>query len=131
MIQVTIDTQQDYTQFIVSGEVSIDDLIDAVKTYYSSDPTRLLLWSFPDVQRGGFTPADIDRLISLVALYSEKRPGGKTALVASGDYAYGLSRMHAAKAEVRKIPVEYFVSRQIEKALDWLGVKHTSLLADK
>ena len=122
MIRVSIDPSQNLTLFTVSGEISADELIAEVKKFYSTKPTTLAMWDLLDAKGETFTPGDVDRIISVISKYRAARKGGRTALVASSDYTYGMSRIHKAKAEMLKIDVEYYVTRSIDDALRWLGV---------
>ncbi len=122
MIRISKDHSQDMTLFTVTGETTVEEIIDAVTSFYSSEPTRLLLLNFLEAKGSSFTPDDIDKIISIVSRYAYKRKGGKTALVAASDHVYGMSRMFKAKSEVKKIQLEVHVTRTMEEALHWLDV---------
>lgn len=122
MIRVKKDYSQNLTLFTVSGDVSVEEMITEVENFFSSQPTKLAMWDLLDVRGDGFAPSDVDKIISVIGKYRAARKDGKTALVASSDYAYGLSRMHKAKAEMYKLDIDYYVTRNLDDALKWLGV---------
>ncbi len=51
---------------------------------------------------------------------TQKRLGGKTALVGKFDVDFGLARQYGAYAEMEQLPVEYQIFRNIEEAMKWL-----------
>ncbi len=122
MIRISKDCSQDFTMFTGTGDVTVEEMVEAVVTFYTSEPTKLALWNFLEARGLSFSPDDIDRVISIISKYCDQRKGGRSAIVASSDYVYGMARMYKAKSEVRKIHIEYHVTRSVEEASRWLGV---------
>ena len=109
------------TVFTATGPVSVEDVVDAITSFYENGKTLDSLWDLRDAQLKDF-PTDGARKISQVASqYKQERAGGKTAIVAPRDVDYGISRMH--QAYMADFPWEFEVFRSIDDACGWLGVE--------
>lgn len=98
----------------------MDDIVDSITSFYENGKTNNSLWDLRDAVVTNF-PSEGPRQISQVAaLYKQQRAGGKTAIVASRDVVYGISRMH--QAYMADFPWELKVFRSIKDACSWLGV---------
>ena len=120
-VKSKVDTAMDLTTFTLNGVTSADDLMDTLKSFFDGKPTAKVLWDLREAEfEKGMTNEDLEKL----AKYSRRRQPpsarGKTAIVASSDLAYGLSRTFGAFAEIEgvKNPVEVF--RSMDKAVKWL-----------
>ncbi len=122
MIRVSKDYSQNFTMFIGTGDISVEEVVDSVVTFYTSEPTKMALWNLLEARGDTFTPEDIDSVVYVIRKHCGSRKDGKSVIVASSDYVYGMARMYKATSEVRKIHVEYHVTRSVDEGLRWLGV---------
>lgn len=97
-------------------------MIEVIEKLYSTEPTRFVIWDLTKANGNYFKSEDIDRVIEAATKHSSKRIGGKTVLVASSVFAYGMSRMYQSKAEHSQINIAYHVTHTMEEALTWLGI---------
>ncbi len=123
MISITKDRSKDLTRLTVTEEFVPSEMIDATEKFYATEPTQLAMWNLLEAKGNSFTSEDIDRILVVIRKYADKRIGGKTVLVVSSDYAYGMSRIHEAKAENTGIKIDYHVTRSVSRALKWLGIE--------
>ena len=122
MITISKDLSKNLTVFTATGEILADDMIEVIEKLYSTEPTRFIIWDLAEADGTYFKSEDIDRVIDVVSKYSHKRVGGKTILVASSVFAYGMSRMYQSKVEHNQMKIDYHVTRTMEEALGLLGI---------
>ena len=108
--------------FTATGEIVANDMIEVIDKLYSTEPTRFVIWDLTEASGTYFKSEDIDSITEVVSKYSERRIGGKTVLVASSVFAYGMSRMYQTKAELNQVNIDYHVTHTMEEALEWLGL---------
>ena len=96
--QRTDDTKQ-LAIHTCSGKISAEDLIDAIKSLYEKDPTPNHLWDMREADLTRLTSEDVKRIALFAKNYAPARVGGKTAVVAPQDIAFGLSRMFGVFVE--------------------------------
>ena len=89
-IETDIDFQKDLTIHTVSGEITARELIEKIESYYSGRVTRLLLWDFSEASFGKIKADEVAKIAKLTKKYSQRRKGGKTALIFMSDVGYGL-----------------------------------------
>ncbi len=63
---------------------------------------------------------DLERIADYAMLHSEKRAGGKSAIIVSRDLEYGLSRVLDTLSDIRKVTVQLEIFRSVEEANQWL-----------
>ncbi|NNF98619.1 MAG: hypothetical protein HKM93_04520 [Desulfobacteraceae bacterium] len=122
MISTSYDVSKALTVFKATGEITVQEIIQAIETFYAETPTKLTLWDLRHAENNTVSSEDIDRIIEIIRRHSDEREGGKSALVVSRDFAFGMSRMHIAKTEISKINISYYVTRSIPEAMEWLGL---------
>lgn len=106
----------------VSGTVTVADLVAKLKELYSSptfEPDMNVLWDLRDARIESAKSPEIDDLSLFVAGHWATSGKSKAALVVSGDFEYGLSRMYEVFLE-SKSPNDVMVFRNIEKAMAWV-----------
>jgi hypothetical protein len=122
-ITFEIDRQRDFTMFKGHGKLSVDDFLQTFQAYSRAGPTKLELYDFLEVDKSTLTGEEIRTLAMMGASKSTERiPGSKTALVASSNADYGLSRMYQLLGEFEGVPWDVEVCRTIEDAYTWLGL---------
>ena len=68
------------------------------------------------------TTGEIEDFADYARHLSLARKGGKTALVFSGVFEFGIGRMFEAYLEIGSLSFEINCFRSLEAAFDWLGV---------
>ena len=123
MIDIHIDHLNDLTVKTVIGRFSADEMLDVIESFYTTQPTKNVIWDFILADGTQISPKDIEIINQTISKYSHKRIGGKTALVVSRDYGFGMSRMHKASAESHGINIKYYITQDMEDAKNWMGFK--------
>jgi hypothetical protein len=122
LIRISKDLSKELTLFTGTNELVANDMIEVIEKLYSTEPTKFVIWDLTEANGNSFTTEDLDRIIEVAGKYSHKRIGGKTVIVASSVFVYGMSRMYQAKAEHSQVKIDYHVTRTMEEALEWLGI---------
>lgn len=127
----TIETRllgtHDLTLRIARGPLTAEEILAALRSYYSGPVTSLLLWDARDADLSALTGQDIRSIVDTVSGYLDPRAGGKTALVFTSDLGFGLGRMFDAYLESALTKVENRSFRSLPEALAWLGVPPDAL----
>ncbi|MBN2426467.1 MAG: hypothetical protein JXR46_06285 [Calditrichaceae bacterium] len=123
MIDISKDHKKDLTILTVKGELTAPKMIQAIEEFYKKGPTKYALWNLLKAKGASFTTYDIENIIAVILRHENQRKNGKTVLVVSRDYEYGMSRIHIAKAELRHLSIKYHVTRSMDEAMEWLGVR--------
>jgi hypothetical protein len=118
-----IDRDADLTVRTVTGDVTARQLLDALATSRHGEPTRFVLWDFREAQLERLTASEVRGLAQATERYAAGRAGGKTALVFSSDFAYGLGRLFDQTRNVSGAPVDYMSFRDQAAALAWLAAE--------
>ena len=117
-IETLIDYQLDLTVHTVSGNLTSQELLDKLETYYQGRPTQLILWDFMNATWSGITADELQELMRKAKKYSRK--GGKTALVFSADIDFGIGRMVETYGELERYDYEFSSFRDMRDAEKWL-----------
>jgi uncharacterized protein YbgA (DUF1722 family) len=105
----------------VEGSLTFDEQITTLQEFYSADPTANVLWDFRGHKGNRISSEEVQKIISLVKSYGNKRPKGKTALVSNKDLDFGLSRVSEAYANIENLPWEIRSFRSMDEALKWIN----------
>jgi hypothetical protein len=119
-IVINIDKDRDLTQFTVMGEATLDELLTALKQIWEEEPTLFELWDFRAASGVRVSDEETGAIMEYIKNHSEKRSGGKTAFVATGELEYGMSRMAEAQVVIEGFPFQVKTFRSIEAAMAWL-----------
>ena len=117
-----IDREKDLTVISFAGEITGHEIIAEMEEYYSGRTTTMVIWEFSRVKGPGLSTEELQAVAAAGRKYSEVRRGGKSAIVASEDLMYGLSRMYEAFTEMDGHPVKNKVFRSMEEARQWLEI---------
>jgi hypothetical protein len=120
-IVTTVDRDRDLTLRTVQGEVTAQELLAALASYYAGEPTKNILWDFSEAALERLTASEVRMIAQETERYTAGRAGGKTALVFSSTFAYGLGRMFELSRDGRSAPVDYGSFRDRASALAWIG----------
>ncbi len=121
-IETTYDYDRDLTIQKVIGKPTIEEGIKKVEAYYAGKVTKYILWDFTEADSSVITNNDLRNIIKILKKYGDLRRGGKTALVFSRLFDFGLGRMFEAFAQMGAMPFEFRSFRNMEKALEWLEI---------
>ena len=119
-IQKRVDAKNDLTIYTVTGKVSGNEVQDAIREFYEGNITLKVLWDQSKSDVSGITSSDVQKIANLQRKHADLRLGGKTAIAAPEEVAFGLSRMYELLTELRELPFETRALRTREEAYEWL-----------
>lgn len=112
----------------IIGEVTADELMNALRQFYTGHITKNVVWDLTNGSAGKLMPINIEHIAELVLQHAHVRIGGKAAIVAPNDLNYGMSRMFNTYAELGSIPFETQIFRTLSEAGLWMGVDALSAI---
>ncbi len=119
-IVIKTEPENDLTIFKVIGKVEKIDIKDAICDFYESSVTANVLWDLSKSDLSEIKSSDVKRIADLSIVYADKRPFGKTAIVSSDDFIFGLSRMYELNKDENNLPFKTRTFHDIDKAYKWL-----------
>ena len=120
-IRVHQDSVLDLTVFTADGMIGADDVATAVETFYRNSVTLNVLWDLSGADVSRIEGSDIERIVSMSVPYGQTRVGGKTAVVATEDLTFGLSRVYEMLKDAEQLPFQTGVFRSMDEARAWLS----------
>lgn len=115
-----IDTKNDLTVFTVTGKVPAGEIIAAIRDFFEAAVTSNVCWDFSESDLSEIKTPDVKLIADLSSKYTYKRPSGKTAIVGTDDFTYGLLRMYEIIKDCSELPILTQAFRSIEEAYEWL-----------
>jgi hypothetical protein len=118
-ITSTTDPSRDLTTLTATGKITLEEVIEVVKTFKYDPPAINIVWdyskAYPD---DPFDATDMDRIAALATtnLNLREQPNGKTAFVAASDFIFGLARMYTTYLELQGPSHEIQVFRSLDEA---------------
>jgi len=88
-ISKLVDHQANLTVYIVSGEVSSEDIKTEIQRFYKGNITKDVLCDLSECDVSKVTFKDVQNLAYIPRKHYKTRTGGKTAIVADRDITYG------------------------------------------
>jgi hypothetical protein len=123
-ITLQTDESKQLTRFTVVGEVYFNELIKAVESFLKGQPTHDVLWDFREaVPKGLFRLAEVSKMAKFAKDHGESRGSGKTALVASSSFSFGLISLYERITQIEGHPQTVKAFRSMDQAITWLGIK--------
>jgi hypothetical protein len=119
-ITTSVDNDKQLTTHTVIGEVSFEEGMTTLKQFWEDRPTMNVLWDYRKGSLSRVPAVDLEVMVDYVTVHSEKRAGGKTAIVVSRDLESRLSRVLDTLRDIRRVPFQLQVFRSMEKANQWL-----------
>lgn len=117
------DRSKDLTTNICTGQISVDEILTALKKYFSGEVIKDALWDFAEASMD-MRQAQIDRLIIYLRRVPpeelEKRRGGRVAIIAPKEYVFGVMEQFKGWSAVEDAPFEFQMFHDAKKALAWL-----------
>jgi len=119
----TIDYSKNLTSFIITGEISIQELADMLDQYLKSGSTRLRLFDISEGILKGLSSVQSDQIIDWINMNDDKRPiGSKTAFIVSRDADPEASRFFHLLTEIKGKTWEARMFHSLENAYEWLNI---------
>ena len=119
-IQKNVDEQNALTIYTVTGKITGSEVQDVIREFYEGNTTPNVLWDLTQCDVSGITSSDVQRIASFQRKQADSRLGGKTAIAASEEVAFGLARMYELLTELRELPFATRTFRTPEEAKEWL-----------
>jgi hypothetical protein len=123
-ITLQVDRTKNLTICTLTGELTLDKIYHSIKSYWEArELTMNALWDTRDTQLANLKSSEVERVTSFIRQFRprfEERKGGKTAVVASSDLQYGLSRIVGTLYEIENFPTQLKVFRTMDEAKGWL-----------
>jgi len=122
MAQIDIRTEidRDLTFIVICGKVTAPELIDALKRFYDADITSKVLWDFSNCDVTALVTGDLSMLVNVAKRYAFLRPNGKSAFIASDEFAMGIGSMYSSLSGLKFHPISNGIFRSMDEALAWL-----------
>jgi len=120
-IKVHQDSERELTVFTAEGMIRADDVATAIETFYRNAVTLNVLWDISGADVSRIEASDIEKIVHLSVAHGETRVGGKTAVVATEDLTFGLSRVYETLKEAEQLPFQTSVFRSLDDAYAWLS----------
>ena len=120
MIETTVDEKQNLTIHKCSGDLTEQEILDTVHSFYGGDPTLLTLWDFSNASVDNISSETVRNIFTLIQRIGPRRQGGKTAVVVPEDLAYGMARMFQIMSDTNDFPFKIKVFRYYGEASQWL-----------
>ncbi len=121
-IETIYDYDNDLTIQKVIGKPTIENGINMIEAYYAGKVTKYTLWDFSQSTSSVITNSELRKIIKIIKKHADLRRGGKSALVFNKLLDFGLGRMFETFAQIEDMPFELRSFRNMEKALEWLGI---------
>jgi len=122
-----VDPIKNLTIYTLNGDLALDEILNAIQSFWEAHELTLnVLWDARRAKLTRLKSSDIERIAELIGRYThrfEERRGGKTAVVASSDLQYGLSRILGTFYEIKDFPTQFQTFRQMDEAIQWLEQK--------
>jgi hypothetical protein len=119
-----IDRTKNLTLYTLIGELTLDEIQNAIKSFWEAhDLTLNALWDVRSAKLTHLKSSDMESIAALIGQYAhrfEERKGGKSAIVASSDLQYGLSRILGTFYEIEDFPTQLKIFRIMDEAIQWL-----------
>jgi len=121
-IDKRVDLEGGLAVFTVRGMVSAEMYAQTIQDFYDQGPvTKNVLWDLTESTLDHLRTEDVKQIGRVPRKFVAERAGGKTAIVAPTDLAFGLARMYEFSAEPAEVPFAVKVYRSMEEAVTWLS----------
>ncbi len=121
-IETTYDYANDLVIRKVIGKPTVEEGIKTIEAFYKGKFTKFTLWDFAEADSSVITNSELRKVVRVLKKYGHLRQGGKTALVFNRLFDFGLGRMFEVFTQMADVPFELRSFRNMEKALEWLGI---------
>jgi hypothetical protein len=119
-----VDKTKNLVIYTLTGELTLDDIQSTIKSFWEAHELTLnALWDARRAKLTNLESSDMESITAFIGQYThrfEERKGGKSAVVASSDLQYGLSRILGTLYEIKDFPTKLQTFRQMDEAMEWL-----------
>jgi hypothetical protein len=119
-----VEKTKNLTIYTLTGELTLDEILGALKSFLEAHTLTLnLLWDARSAKLSQIKSSELIDITGLAGQYKhryEERKGGKSAIVASSNLQYGLSRILGTFYEMEGFPTQLKIFRIMDEALEWL-----------
>lgn len=119
-----VDKTKNLTIYTLTGELTLDDIQNAIKSFWEAHELTLKgLWDARRAKLTNLKSSDIESIAVYIGQFRhrfEERKDGKSAVVASSDLQYGLSRILSTLYDIEDFPTQLKIFRIMDEALEWL-----------
>lgn len=119
MSKITYEKQDDVVVLRALGNVTFEQLSDAMKDYFPH-VTRHLIWDYTEGGLKDVTAEDFRSIPNIAKKHMTNRSGGRTAFACPNTLEYGMCRMYSTFAYFAHMPYGYGVHHTFEDALMWV-----------
>jgi hypothetical protein len=119
-ISVVVHQELDLTERIVEGELTMADVMLELKLLYGAPITKRVMWDLSATTFSSLDSAYVEQISAAAAPLVKTRVGGRSAVLATSDLAYGYSRMYQAYRDMNEVSVPFKSFRVREEAIEWL-----------
>lgn len=123
-ITLKVDKAKSLTIFVMIGEPNLDEIHNAIRSFWEAhELTVSALWDVRHAKLNNLKSSDVEKVAAIIGQYAhrfEERKAGKTAVVASSDLQYGLSRILGTFYEIEDFPTQLKILRDMDEAMEWL-----------
>jgi hypothetical protein len=123
-VEYESDPYLDLTIATIKGTPTLDEILSAVESFYSNQPTKKVIWDWTESDPSRLTAFDVELLAGFPARYTDLREGGKTAMVAPDNLSFGISRMFQTFGQMNGLPFTVRVFHSIGDAFLWIADTH-------
>jgi len=120
-ITTHIDRGNELTTFTATGVLTFEMVMPLVEAFYASETTRCVLWDLLGVTKNRLSPEQAEKIVQLKQRYAGEKGAGKTAIVASDDFFYGISRSLAAQSNLQAATYTVMVFNDLDIAYKWFN----------
>jgi len=119
-----VDQTKNLVIYTLTGDLTLDDIQSTIKSFWEAHELTLnALWDARRAKLTNLESSDMESITAFIGQYThrfEERKGGKSAVVASSDLQYGLSRILGTLYEIKDFPTKLQTFRQMDEAMEWL-----------
>jgi hypothetical protein len=123
-ITISVDQPNNLTTFIVDGPIYLAEIQAAIKRFYENTnppPSKHILWDLRNASVDKLRSDEAVQLANYAANFDKRKEIGKTAIVASSDVVFGVSRIF--EAHVINPSIKLNVFRDVDEAREWLEIE--------
>jgi hypothetical protein len=123
-IKLHVDQSKNLCTFIVDGPIYMAEIQAAIKRFYENanpPPSKHILWDLRNASVDKLRSDEAVQLANYAANFDKRKEIGKTAIVASSDVVFGVSRIF--EAHVINPSIKFNVFRDIDESREWLEIE--------
>ncbi|MBW1846784.1 MAG: hypothetical protein JRI53_04155 [Deltaproteobacteria bacterium] len=124
-VKFTKNDSNDLTIIDIIGDVTLEDIFDAVQQYEKSGLSKYEIYNFQNYTGPHLGFEELRNVSTIIPNIASTRPqGSKTALLwsESDPVGFGISRQVIALLEVKNVHFEMNVFYSMNEALVWIGI---------